>query len=260
MKPILYNNINLAEVYRIAVEAGQAILEVYESPFAVEKKEDKSPLTEADKRSNTVIQKGLQELTPGIPQLSEESKMVDYSVRKNWNHFWMIDPLDGTKEFIKRNGEFTVNIALIEQGNPVAGIVYVPATGVGYLAVVGEGAWRIDGGQMIQLLAGNTASSNTIRVVASRSHLSAETEDFVSSLKQQGKEIEFISKGSSLKLCMIAEGSADVYPRFAPTMEWDTAAAHAVVKAAGKDVVQFPEKVPLVYNKENLLNPWFIAQ
>lgn len=255
-----YKNIDVEDVYKIAVEAGNAIMQVYETAFAIESKEDKSPLTEADKQSHNIIEKGLLSLYPDVPVLSEESKFIDYSIRKEWKRFWLVDPLDGTKEFIKRNGDFTVNIALIEEGKSVLGIVYIPVSKVGYIGISGEGAFKIVDGDTEFLKPVTDASATLVRVVASRSHLSAETESFVNQLKEKGKAVEFLSRGSSLKLCMIAESSADVYPRFAPTMEWDTAAAQAVVEAAGRKVLAYPELVPLVYNKENLLNPWFIAQ
>jgi len=255
-----YQNIDSASVYKIAVDAGKAIMSVYATAFTVEQKEDKSPLTEADKQSNNVIVTGLLSLYPNIPVLSEESASVDYEVRKKWKQFWLVDPLDGTKEFIKRNGDFTVNISLIENGKPTFGVVYVPVTNIGFVGIADVGAFKITEGIAEKIVLGKNENPNLVRVVASRSHLSAETQDFIDKLKDEGKHVVLTSRGSSLKLCMIADGTADVYPRFAPTMEWDTAAAQAVVEAAGKSVLSFPTLQPLQYNKANLLNPWFIVQ
>jgi 3'(2'), 5'-bisphosphate nucleotidase len=255
-----FQNIDTDAVYAIAVDAGSAIMRVYETAFTVEQKEDKSPLTEADKQSHNIIEKGLLSLYPNIPVLSEESASVDYEVRKKWKKFWLVDPLDGTKEFIKRNGDFTVNIALIENGKPTFGVVFVPITKVGFVGIAGVGAFKIEAGITEKLIVGKSENANLVRVVASRTHLSGETLDYINNLKDEGKHVVLTSRGSSLKLCMIAEGTADVYPRFAPTMEWDTAAAQAVVEAAGKSVLSFPTLQPLQYNKANLLNPWFIVQ
>ena len=255
-----FQDIDTASVYRIAVDAGNAIMSVYATAFKVEQKKDRSPLTEADKQSNNIIEKGLLGLYPNIPVLSEESASVDYVVRKKWKKFWLVDPLDGTKEFIKRNGDFTVNIALIENGKPTLGVVYVPVTKVGFVGISDVGAYKIADGKAEKIVLENNENTNLVRVVASRSHLSTETQDFINKLKDEGKHVVLTSRGSSLKLCMIADGTADVYPRFAPTMEWDTAAAQAVVEAAGKSVLSFPTLQPLQYNKSNLLNPWFIVQ
>ncbi len=255
-----FQNIDTAAVYKIAVDAGTAILSVYETAFTVEQKADKSPLTEADKQSHNIIEKRLLNLYPNIPVLSEESASVEYEVRKKWKRFWLVDPLDGTKEFIKRNGDFTVNVALIENGKPIFGVVYVPVSAIGFVGISGVGAFKIAAGITEKIISKKNENTNLVRVVASRSHLSAETLDFINKLKDEGKHVVLTSRGSSLKLCMIAEGVADVYPRFAPTMEWDTAAAQAVVEAAGKSVLSFPTLQPLQYNKANLLNTWFIVQ
>jgi len=255
-----FKSINTEAVYKVALDAGKAILTVYETAFAVENKEDKSPLTEADKQSHNIIEKGLLSLYPNIPVLSEESASVDYEIRKKWKQFWLVDPLDGTKEFIKRNGDFTVNIALIENGIPTLGVVYVPVTNIGFVGMADVGAFKITEGIAEKIVLEKNDNPNLVRVVASRSHLSSETQDFIDKIKEEGKHVVLTSRGSSLKLCMIAEGAADVYPRFAPTMEWDTAAAQAVVEAAGKSVLSFPTLQPLQYNKSNLLNPWFIVQ
>lgn len=255
---------------RAAVAAGIEILDVYSKPVAVELKEDRSPLTEADRRAHQCI---LKELSgTGLPLLSEEGRSIPHSERASWELFWMVDPLDGTKEFIKRNGEFTVNIALIQKGIPIAGVVYAPVTGILYFRFPDEKSYRIDAAseKMNEILTGNDSfmrdakelpfTKTTKRtIVASRSHLSEETSAFIDEQRVQYGEVEMVSKGSSLKLCLVAEGSADIYPRFAPTMEWDTAAGHAVVNGAGKNVFQAGTMEALKYNKENLLNPWFVV-
>ncbi len=187
--------------------------------------------------------------------MSEENKEIGYEIRKDWDYYWCIDPIDGTKEFIKKNGEFTINIALIHKNTPVLGVVYVPVVDELYYAKKGEGAYK--NGQKLPLQK-NANLKEKLYIVASKSHLSSETQAFIDSL--DAKEIEQVSKGSSLKLCMVAEGVADIYPRLAPTMEWDTAAADAIVRESGKMTYQFENEEPLVYNKENLLNPWFLVR
>lgn len=242
--------------------AGDRILEIYDRDFAVEYKGDASPLTEADKASNAVIMEFLATAHAGTPVISEENKEVAFEERRDWERFWLVDPLDGTKEFIKKNGEFTVNIALIEEGRPIVGVVYRPVTATLYLGVEGKGAWRSVRDQDPEEISGGPHYSTLkeVKVVASRSHLTPEVEAFVEDLRAEGKRVEFLSAGSSLKLCLVAEGAADVYPRFGPTMEWDTAAAHAVAAAAGKQVLQAGTGDSLTYNKENLLNPFFIVE
>ena len=231
--------------------AGADILEIYESAdFSVEAKADNSPLTLADKAAHNRIVSFLEETN--IPILSEEGRAIPYEERKNWDYFWMIDPLDGTKEFIKKNGEFTVNIALIHEGRPILGVVYPPVLDLMYTAIEGEGA-QLDGVQIH--VSEKTLDQPNLRTVASRSHMSAETEEFLARLKQP----EIVSKGSSLKLLLIASGEADVYPRFGPTMEWDTAAAHVIVTEAGGQVVHTDLENPIRYNKEDLLNPFFVV-
>lgn len=255
------HGIDVAGLLAATRKAGEAILEVYARDFEVEYKGDDSPLTEADKAGNAVLMEFLRGSYPEIPIISEENKAEDYEVRKEWQRFWLVDPLDGTKEFIKKNGEFTVNVALIEDGKPILGVVYRPTTETCHLGVVGEGAWRIEGEQETLLPSQPHYSTlEKVRVVASRSHLTPEVEQFVADLKAAGKEVEFLSAGSSLKLCLVAEGAADVYPRFGPTMEWDTGAAHAVALAAGRQVNNHETGTALVYNKENLLNPYFIVE
>lgn len=264
----------LACAIRAALWAGKDILDIYEDPhadFAVEHKADHSPLTIADKRANERITGLLAETT--LPLLSEEGKHTDYAVRKTWKALWIVDPLDGTKEFIKRNGEFTVNIALVENGVPVMGVVYIPVRRELYYAEESLGAYKATG--IDYRSAGLSVDDLTERadrlpleqpdtkgfvVVASRSHLSPETEDYIRRLEQAYGDLHLISCGSSLKICRVAEGTADIYPRFAPTMEWDTAAGHAIARAAGKNIYHTDEKTPLRYNKEELLNPWFIVK
>lgn len=251
-------DLTLNKYLKIAIEAaeaaGKAILEVYKSDdFSIENKADDSPLTRADRAAHIVIVDFLN--ITGLPVLSEEGKTIGFETRKNWDIFWMVDPLDGTKEFIKRNGEFTVNIALIEHGYPVMGVVYVPVTDTLYYGSQHSGAFKKQGSSEPSAIS-VSGIEQKITIVASRSHMSVETEDFIAGY--HGAEL--ISMGSSLKLLLVAEGRAQLYPRFAPTMEWDTAAAHAVVLAAGGEVLQMPEELPLTYNKENLLNPWFLVK
>ncbi len=251
----MLEDIELEKIVAIAKEAGDAIMEIYKKDFAIEYKEDKSPLTEADTKANEIICSKLEKLYPNIPIMSEENKQTEYEVRKNWEYYWCIDPIDGTKEFIKKNGEFTVNIALIYKNTPVLGVVYAPAIDEMYKAKKGEGAFR--NGDKLPLKI-NQHPEEKLYVVASKSHLSQETQEFIDNLET--KKIEQISKGSSLKLCMVSTGEADIYPRLAPTMEWDTAAADAIVREAGKMTYQFEIEKPLYYNKENLLNPWFVVK
>lgn len=251
----------------IARRAGKAILEVYETDFEVETKSDDSPLTRADLAAHRIIVDGLREMTPDLPILSEESADIPWGERRHWGTYWLVDPLDGTKEFIKKNGEFTVNIALIEAGVPVAGIVHVPVSGNSYLGVTGFngttiGMGSFSGGAMKVSPDNETEihvqqpHQQPPRVVASRSHRGEAVDAYLASLGEN----EIVSMGSSLKICLVAEGQADVYPRLGPTSEWDTAAAHAVLLAAGGELVDATTGGALKYNqKETLLNPWFIA-
>lgn len=247
------------EVGQIARRAGAAILEVYESTadMGIEYKADDSPLTQADQAANEVIVGGLQQLAFQAPIISEENKQIPYEKRRHFEYCWMVDPLDGTKEFIKRNGEFTVNIALIHQQRVVLGVVYVPVSDDLYWAAKGHGAHRYIGETEKNLSAQSFSRKDAgLRVVASRSHLNDETKAFVDHLNAP----ELVSKGSSLKLLLVAAGEAELYPRLAPTMEWDTAAAQIIVEEAGGQVLQAGTESPVVYNKKNLLNPYFIAQ
>jgi 3'(2'), 5'-bisphosphate nucleotidase len=251
----MLNKIDLKDIENIAKLAGDAIMKIYIKDFEVEYKDDKSPLTEADLKANEIICSLLKKLYPNIPIMSEENKQTEYEVRKNWEYYWCIDPIDGTKEFIKKNDEFTVNIALIHKNTPVIGVVYAPAIDEMYKAKKGEGAFK--NGLKLPLKI-NTTPKEKLFVVASKSHLSDETQEYIDALDT--KEIVQVSKGSSLKLCMVATGEADIYPRLAPTMEWDTAAADAIVRESKKMVFQYENNLPLVYNKVNLLNPWFIVK
>jgi 3'(2'), 5'-bisphosphate nucleotidase len=240
-----------------AEEASKVILDVYNSnDFQAEAKGDNSPLTLADRTAHAVIATILE--ATNLPVLSEEGKNIPYEERRNWEYFWMVDPLDGTKEFIKRNGEFTVNIALIHLGKPVLGVVAVPVTGELFYASTGDGAFvKRDGKpQPLKKRSAIDLTAKGLRVVASRSHMNEETQAFINSLI----EPTLVSSGSSLKFMLLAEGKADVYPRYAPTMEWDTAAAHAVVNETGLKVYQAGSEVELVYNKEDLLNPYFLVK
>ncbi|MFA7256291.1 MAG: 3'(2'),5'-bisphosphate nucleotidase CysQ [Kiritimatiellales bacterium] len=262
----------LTTAAQAALDAGSSIMQIYDRDFSVEYKDDRSPLTEADKAAHHIICAALESF--GLPILSEESKAVPYAQRKGWTKYWLVDPLDGTKEFIKKNGEFTVNIALIENGRPVLGVVYAPVLQTIYYGLQagsqGHGAWRSDnctGKSVDEVLASavpcpvlHAPRTAPLRVVASRSHCNEETKKFIEELEVKYGAVELVSSGSSLKLCMVAEGLADVYPRIAPTMEWDTAAAQAVVEASGGTVMQYGTNEPLHYNKENLRNPFFIVK
>lgn len=257
---------------RAALDAGQEIMKIYldsQSVLDIEKKSDNSPLTQADKNANALIESVLS-VTP-FPVLSEEGIQPPYKERAAWKTFWMVDPLDGTKEFIKRNGEFTVNIALISNRVPVLGVIYAPVYKELYYATDAVGAFKAEGidyahQPSIRELR-ETAKRLPLRlfhqgivVVSSRSHKTERCIDFIENLKKQGKPVTEINSGSSLKICMVAEGTADIYPRFAPSMEWDTAAGQVIARAAGCEICHADRKTPLVYNKENLLNPWFIVK
>ncbi len=242
-------------VVALAENAGSAILEVYSTNFEVQSKDDESPLTQADLASHRCIVAGLQKLTPEIPIISEEDGLPSFDVRSSWSRYWLIDPLDGTKEFVNRNGEFTVNIALIDGHRPVLGVVHVPVHDKTYIGCEGSGAELRDGNRPPQAIEVTTTSATPIRVVGSRSHRGASLDAY---LKNLG-DCEMIPMGSSLKFCVVAEGGADLYPRLGPTSEWDTAAAQAVVEQAGGSVVTLDGK-PMKYNtKEDILNPWFMV-
>ncbi len=256
----------LLTAIQAAVDAGSEIMKIYANDFEVELKSDNSPLTIADKNANDVINSYL--IKTAIPIISEENEQLDYVVRKDWETCWMVDPLDGTKEFVKRNGEFTVNIALIKQNKPVMGVIYVPVTKTLYYGIVkGQKAYKAilqhHNFKEVNLFKEQDEikpiqeTSNLVKVVGSRSHNNEETKAFIKSLEKDGLQVEIVSKGSSLKFCLVAEGVANIYPRYAPTMEWDTAAGHAICNAVGLKVNQIHSENELQYNKENLLNPYF---
>ena len=259
----------LALAIEASVAAGKEILKVYNlADFHIEQKEDNSPLTLADKNAHDKIMAYLSKLA--IPVLSEEGRAIPYSERKNWDLLWIVDPLDGTKEFIKRNGEFTVNIALVKNNTPIMGVIYVPVKNTLYFGLEHIGAFKIEHfndsnydlddliGAAQKLPIANTSSKYV--VVGSRSHMSAETETHFAELQKKHGEIEIVSMGSSLKICLVAEGVANEYPRFAPTMEWDTAAGQGIVQAAGKRLIDYKTNKTMTYNRENLLNNWFTAK
>ena len=257
----------IEKIIDIVIHAGKEVLKIYTSSesFEIFMKQDNSPLTIADKVSNRILLDGIQSIST-IPIISEENKKI-FKSRKEWNKFWLVDPLDGTKEFIKRNGEFTINIALIENGKPILGVVYAPVKDLLYFAFANE-AYKKKNNSISKLELGKeTRQVNKIRAVVSRSHLNESTLRFLSHLKMKtGKNIEKVSVGSSLKICYIAEGKADIYPRFVPTMEWDTAAAHAILSFSGgklvtvdKNLDNFFKNSELRYNKETLKNPPFVA-
>jgi 3'(2'), 5'-bisphosphate nucleotidase len=244
----------LDAVDEIVVEAGRRILDVYEGRFDVSQKQDGSPLTAADEAAHAVIVERLAQLTPRLPVLSEESAETDYAARGSWERFWLVDPLDGTKEFVNRNGEFTVNIALIERGIPVLGVVHVPVKQVTYRACAGGAASKRDADGTTTAIRVATFQSGRPRVVASRSHADATLTKYLDNIGEH----DLVSLGSSLKFCLVAEGKADVYPRLAPTMEWDTGAAQCIVEVAGGRVLA-ADGSRLRYNKESLRNPWILT-
>lgn len=259
-----------------AFEAGDEILTVYETPFKVSYKSDQSPVTLADKTASHTIGQHLKEF--GIPIISEEEELPEFETRKHWQQLWLVDPLDGTKEFVKRNGEFTVNIALIENGLPTLGVIYSPLFKDLYFAAKGIGAFKIDRHDMMaawgtinymtlnelitlaKKLPIKPNQTNPYVIVASRSHLSSETHQHLEKLKQRHSKIDFITCGSSLKLCLVAEGVADEYPRFGSTMEWDIAAGHAILQESNCQLMAIETNQQMTYNKASFLNPWFIAK
>ena len=269
------NSSILFTAIRAALEAGKEIMTVYTDPdadFEIERKADNSPLTIADKKAHGKIVSILK-ATP-YPVLSEEGKDIPVEERLKWQELWIVDPLDGTKEFIKRNGEFTVNIAYVKNGIPEAGVIYIPVKKELYFSDADFGAYKVNeidstDLQKISSLSALTEKAEQLPyknisrtefiIVASRSHLNEETQKYIEDMQQKHRHVKTVSSGSSLKLCLIAEGKADVYPRFAPTMEWDTAAGDAIVRASGGNVFQAGKDTPLSYNKPDLKNPWFIA-
>lgn len=251
-------DIKLPSLCQIARDAGAEILSVYNSDFDFEAKGDGSPLTLADTKAHALIEKQLQSLTPDIPVLSEESFEKIGDARLAWPLYWLVDPLDGTKEFIKRNGEFTVNIALISKGKPIIGVVYAPVREELYFGQAGKGAFKQAANKAPQPIHCRRLSKLSIKIVASRSHISEEVQQFVRAVNNRAEKVELLSLGSSLKLCLVASGEADYYPRLGLTSEWDTAAAQCVVEAAGGQVLDC-QGVPLRYSKTDILNPWFVV-
>lgn len=246
----------LKAVNQIAQAAAKRIMEVYATDFDVEHKADKSPLTEADMAAHNTIVAGLKEITPDLPVLSEESANIPFTERQQWQRYWLVDPLDGTREFVKRNGEFTVNIALIDNHKPILGVVYVPVTGVNYYASIDAGAFKCEPNKPAERITTRACPENRLTVAGSRSHGSPQLEQFLTLLNM---EVDLVSIGSSLKSCLVAEGKADIYPRFGLTSEWDTAAAQCVVEQAGGYLTDMALN-PLRYNtKESLLNPHFLV-
>jgi len=293
----------LIGVLQCVKEAGKAILEVYHRDFEVVLKDDCSPLTKADKRSHEIIERSLidSRMRVGnetLPILSEEGRDISYEERSRWHFFWLVDPLDGTKEFVKKNGEFTVNVALVENNKPVLGVIYAPTKDIAYFAAKGFGAYEVEGSVIDHIrinarigreahnsgvTAGVSAErtmmqhvlsrsrdlafseskidkgKDEITVIGSRSHATSEVEDYINKIKEKYDTVNVISAGSALKFCLVAEGKADIYPRFGPTMEWDTAAGQIIVEESGGTVVEVESGVPMHYNKVNLKNPWFLV-
>ena len=246
-------------VCEVASQAGQVILEIYDQAYEVIEKADGSPVTVADHRAHDLISEQLAPLLPGTPLLSEESAEISYQQRADWLRFWLVDPLDGTKEFVRRNGEFTVNIALIEDGVPILGVVHTPVRRMTHFAVTGGGAWRQVEDAAAEPITIRPYLDGAVRMVASRSHSGAEVDQFRDSLRaQSGQEVETVSMGSALKVCLVAEGVADVYPRLGPTSEWDTGASHCILNEAGGRLMDCAGN-ELQYNKPTVLNPWFLA-
>ncbi len=255
---------NYPEIMKLALaascEAAEGIIRVQKAGFEKWVKSDKSPVTEADYESNRILMQHLEPLS--FPILSEEEEDIDYSVRKDWETFWLVDPLDGTKEFIKGLPEYTVNIALIHQGEPVLGVIAIPVAEVVYYGY-GDQAWKanvVSGKVDNPLPLKPQPAGNLLKVAASRSHLSEKTSTFIEGLKKNDRQVEILRAGSALKFCLIAEGEAHIYPRFNPCMEWDTAAGHAILKAVGKNIIQMNSGEQLEYNKKSLYSPSFIAQ
>ena len=267
----------LPQLVRIALEAGDAILGVYDTDFDVELKSDASPLTEADRVSNSIITAGLAAMSPEVPVLSEEGSEIIFAERRQWDLYWLVDPLDGTKEFVKRNGEFTVNVALIHDRRPVLGVVHIPVQGVLY-AGCSKGSRaeaykfahtrKLDCAKPVKeffaaaqrLTAPDSRSAASVRVAGSRSHRSKKFDEYLAELRKKYREVQIITAGSSLKFCLVAEGRADLYPRFGPTWEWDTAAGHAVASAAGAKVLDHESGQELTYNKPDMRNGWFVCR
>ncbi|HEC12444.1 MAG TPA: 3'(2'),5'-bisphosphate nucleotidase [Acidiferrobacteraceae bacterium] len=255
--PVQYSRY-LSQTRELAAQAADRILDIYQRGFEVDTKSDGSPLTDADRAAHKVIIAGLAKLSPDIPILSEESDNHVLDVRLKWKKFWLVDPLDGTREFIKRNDEFTVNIALIDNHRPVLGVVHIPVSGVSYFACDGDGAFRCDPGGDSQAIHVRMYRGGAATIATSRSHPGNDLADYLARFEQRQGSFQTLAMGSSIKLCLVAEGRVDIYPRLGPTSEWDTAAAQCVLEAAGGRVVD-SKNSPLSYNKPSILNPWFFA-
>jgi len=243
-------------------QAGSAIMEVYRTEFDIYTKEDIrkdeiyiSPITQADMRANTIITEGLEKLIPDVPVLSEEGQNIPFNERSKWDSYWLVDPLDGTKEFVNNNDEFTVNIALIENNQPVFGVVYAPALKKLYFGSSEKGSFKLNEGDIITPISVNSQVTNPVQIAVSRSHPSVKMDSFIS----QFDKYDLHPMGSSLKICSVSDGTVHFYPRLGPTMEWDTAASHAIIRAAGGELINIETNQPLEYNKKDLLNPEFIA-
>ena len=239
----------------IVEDAGIEIMKVYSTDFDIQIKNDESPVTLADKKANIIIEKGLTCIDSSIPILSEEGEDISYEIRKEWDYYWLVDPLDGTKDFIKKNGEFTVNIALMKSETPIFGIVYAPVSRICFWGGEGLGAWKRDSNKSIKKIQVNLLLDKKVKLASSRSHPSDKMAKFL----LQFESYELCPMGSSYKICLVSDGSVDLYPRLGPTMEWDTAASHGIIKGAGGELLQVNNKLPLIYNKSELVNPDFIA-
>ena len=273
----------IPELIEIVKKAGEAVLKVYSTDFTVVSKKDSSPITQADRLSDNIIGSALSSLiipqhSKALPVLTEESKIISYSERKSWQEFWLVDPLDGTKEFVSKNGEFTINIALIRNNKPILGIIYAPVPDNIYYGAVEEGAYKINNVlcnntpvelkygkkrsfkiKNKQIIINQNKQIKELKVLTSRSHVSEKCNAFIKDLNNYDIPVKTISAGSSLKFCILAEDKADIYPRFGTTMEWDTAAGHAVLNSVGKKVYRHNSDKELEYNKEDLRNPWFVG-
>ena len=251
----------IENIVRLAKRAGEEIIKIYQSQFEVTIKSDSSPLTEADLLSNKILTEGLKKYFPDIPILAEESRLIPYAERKEWDYFWLVDPLDGTKEFIKKNGEFTINIALVDKMEPFFGIIYSPVKETAWFNIPKRGIFKKGSdGITHKIIPDIQREPGQVILIGSRSHGREELQAFTDSMKDKYDKVDLISAGSALKFCLLVEGQADIYPRFTPTMEWDTAAGHALIRESGKEIYIMDSGEILTYNKENLKNPFFIVR
>jgi len=255
MSKFLISDEIIQSVIEITKQAGAVIMDVYKTNFEIHIKNDKSPVTEADTRANDIITEGLLNIAPDIPVLSEEGRDIPFEERSKWESFWLVDPLDGTKEYIKKNDEFTVNIAYMENNKPIFGVVYAPALDELYWGSIEKGAFKSVAGDSFNPIRVKSELNDPVQIATSRSHPSPKMDNFLA----QFDTFDLHPMGSSLKICSVADGTVHFYPRLGPTMEWDTAASHAVIKAAGGEIIKYGTNRPLEYNKADLLNPEFIA-